>query len=261
MSRRPRLPQLLQFAFLWMAAAACTNDVVSEHVGSIINVWTVLPPPSDQTLPGLDEVALFERVCDRLEERFVLPRDLRVFHLGCGEANAFYDPEESRIRMCDELLDKVASVTRTAAQHTEQEVLVRVHSTWVLMFLHEVGHAFIDIFELPVLGNEEDAVDKFAALLLINAGEASMARLAFDYYAELDKAPDTAPVIFDEHQLDLQRYYTGLCIVYGSDPALHADIVEQGFLSADRAGRCVGEYRKLLNDWTMLLGPRLRAAP
>lgn len=256
-----RLRLLLALAILSLAAAACTDDVVAQPVGSIVNLWTVLPPPSDKTLPGLDEVALFERVSARIEERFVLPRDLRVVHLACGEPNAFYDPSKSRIRMCDELLEKVAAVTRSVADLSEQDVLMRVHSTWVLMFLHEVGHAFIDIFELPVLGNEEDAVDRFAALLLINAGEATMAQLAFHYYAELDGAPQDAKLFADEHGLDLQRYYTGLCVVYGSDPELHADIVEQGFLSAERASRCVAEYRKLLSDWKMLLGDRLRDEP
>jgi hypothetical protein len=250
----------LLIAVLVTAATSCTNEV-EEPSGAIINEWTVRPPPSDKSLPGLDEIALYERVSRRLEERFVLPRDLRVVHLACGEPNAFYDPPKARIRMCDELLEKVAAVTRTNTEKSEEDVLMRVHSTWVLMFLHEVGHAFIDMFDLPVLGNEEDAVDRFAALLLINAGEATMAQLAFDYYAALDTAPREAKQFADEHGLDLQRYYVGLCIVYGSDPELHAEIVEQGLLSRERAARCVPEYRKLLSDWTMLLGSRLRPEP
>lgn len=244
-----------------MACVACTQDVSAEPMGSIVNVWTVLPPPSDQKLPGLDEVALFERVSGRIEERFALPRQLRVVHLACGVENAFYDPAPKRIRMCDELLDKVIAITRSGAEKSAEEVLARVHSAWVLMFLHEVGHAFIDIFELPVLGNEEDAVDDFAALLLINAGEASMAQLAFGYYAALDSAAHNATDFADEHGLDLQRYYSGLCVVYGSDPVLHADIVEQGYLSPERAERCPSEYRELLSDWKAVLGSRLIDPP
>jgi hypothetical protein len=182
-------------------------------------------------------------------------------HLACGSENAFYDPPETRIRMCDELLAKVIAVTRSDPEKTEEDVLAHVHSTWVLMFLHEVGHAFIDIYDLPVLGREEYAVDDFAALLLINAGEADMAQLAFDYYAALGKDSPANTDFADEHGLDLQRYYYGLCVVYGSDPKIHADIVEQGFLSAEQAAPCPAQYRELMRDWTAVLGARLKDTP
>src|SRR5690554_4191597 len=36
--------------------------------------------------------------------------------------------------------------------------------------LHEIGHLFVDQFDLPVLGKEEDAVDTFATLTMLNEG-------------------------------------------------------------------------------------------
>ena len=35
---------------------------------------------------------------------------------------------------------------------------------------HELGHAVIQVFELPVLGREEDAADTFATLALLHVG-------------------------------------------------------------------------------------------
>jgi hypothetical protein len=244
------------------SGSGCAAKVVAtETVGSIENIWTEDPPASEQIMPGLDEVALFDRVADRLEARFVLPRDLPVLHLACGTADSFYDPNPGRIRMCDEYLAKIVEVTRTDPKLSEDDVLARVHGKWVLIFLHEVGHAFIDFFDIPVLGEEESVVDNFAALLLVNAGEADMAELAFDYWLEADPGEYDAEDLADEHDLKLQRYYSGLCIVYGSDPSAHGDIVDKGLLSADRAERCPSEYRALLRDWKAVLGPRLIDPP
>lgn len=247
---------------LWLCAG-CSAEVSAAPSGAIVNVWAALPPPSDSALPGLDEVALFERVTDRLEERFVLPRELRVFHLPCGTDQAFYEAGQRRIRMCDELLEKIARVVHAeaSASASEEEQLAQIRSTLIWMFLHEVGHAFIDIFDLPVLGQEEDAADGFAALALVDAGEATMARLAVGYWEAVDSGSHDASDFADEHGLDLQRYYSGLCLVYGSDPESHQNIVEEGLLSKERADTCQGEYRELLGDWKAVLGDRLRDPP
>jgi len=251
------------FAFglcLWMCAG-CSTEVAAVPPGAIVNVWAALPPPSDSSLPGLDEMALFERVTDRLEERFILPRELRVVHLPCGTDQAFYDRGPRRIRMCDELLTKIEQVVRKESADSEQDVLAQVRSTLIWMFLHEVGHAFMHIFDLPVLGNEEDAADGFAALALVDAGEAGMAESAVDYWAAVDAGSHDASDFADEHGLDLQRYYAGLCLVYGSDPESHQSILDEGLLSKERAERCPEEYRELLRDWKAVLGDRLREIP
>jgi hypothetical protein len=244
-----------------LLCVACSAETAEMPPGSIVHAWPVRPPPSATTLPGLDEMVIFERVSKRIEERFVLPEDLGVLHTSCGEANAFYDPDIKRIRMCDELLEKVIDVTRDSLASSEVDVIAQVHSTWVLMFLHELGHAFIHIFDLSVLGNEEAAVDDFAALLLVNAGEAAMAQLALGYWAATETSSHAATAFADEHGFDLQRYYSGLCLVYGSDPAAHADIVDEGLLPAERAARCQSQYNKVLHDWKTELGTRLRDAP
>lgn len=39
------------------------------------------------------------------------------------------------------------------------------------MLFHELGHAFISLYDLPITGREEDAVDQFAAILLAMGDE------------------------------------------------------------------------------------------
>jgi hypothetical protein len=47
----------------------------------------------------------------------------------------------------------------------------------------------------------------------------------------------------DVHSLDAQRFYNVLCLAYGADPELFADIVEQKHLPQERAEGCADEYR------------------
>jgi hypothetical protein len=181
-----------------------------------------------------------------------------VLHLPCRTDQAFYDRRPPQIRICDELLEKITQVVRAESSASEEDQLAQIRSTLIWMFLHEVGHAFIHIFDLPVLGQEEDAADGFAALALVDAGEATMAKLAVSYWQAVDSGSHDVSDFADEHGLDLQRYYAGLCLVYGSDPESNRNIVEEGLLSEERADRCRDEYRQLLGDWKAVLGERLR---
>ncbi|MEF1291843.1 DUF4344 domain-containing metallopeptidase [Vibrio sp. M260118] len=122
--------------------------------------------------------------------------------------------------------------------------------------LHEAGHAYIADQNIPILGKEEDAVDNFAALIMIEYVEngADAAISAADMFAfESEDKPDKYAFgeYIDEHSFDLQRYFSTLCLVYGSDPKQHQgllDEVENDFL-ADRKDFCVFQYRNIGYNW------------
>ena len=53
------------------------------------------------------------------------------------------------------------------------------------VLFHEVGHALVDQWDLPVLGREEDAVDAFSTIFMtefVNEGEFALAGADFFYY-------------------------------------------------------------------------------
>jgi hypothetical protein len=131
--------------------------------------------------------------------------------------------------------------------------------------LHEVGHALIDIYSLPAVGREEDAVDQFATLTLLKSGEAGeiAAEIAAMQYllSHKEAKKKGQPLAFwDEHSFDKQRYYDILCLIYGKDPEKRADMVPDK-LPAARAERCPAEYEKLDAAWDSLLAPHRKTAP
>ena len=127
------------------------------------------------------------------------------------------------------------------------------------MLFHELGHALVDQWGIPVLGREEDAVDAFSTIFMteiVKKGEFALAGADFFYY--LASSGHLKEVDFaDEHSLDKQRAYSIACWVYGSNPQQFTSLKK--VLPAERRVRCPDEYRRLKKAWFRLLKPHLRA--
>jgi hypothetical protein len=212
------------------------------------------------------EERLFEDILDQLNQALVLPRNLPVRLEECDEVNAFYDPDDGSVTLCYELLEHFLELFGSQADESsdeeQEEAAAKAVAALVFTFYHELGHALIDIYDLPATGREEDAVDQLATVMLLETWEGEDSELAilssaewFDLDAsEGEEEPDTA----DEHSLDEQRYYNLVCWIYGSDTEYFADVVDDWELPAARAERCEDEYQRMSDAWNTLLGPHMR---
>jgi Putative metallopeptidase len=113
---------------------------------------------------------LYEGIAQGLNATFKLPTDVTISPATCGAANAFYRASDKRIIMCDELLLHFAQLFAGHTDSTEALGEAIVYSN-LFVFFHELGHGLIDLYDLPTVGREEDAVDEFSTLLLLEAGE------------------------------------------------------------------------------------------
>lgn len=227
----------------------------SSDRGDIVTEWHPAGSELQQGVAdALQSNRVFEELAGALNQALKLPRDLPVVHELCGEENAYYDPKLGKIRMCYELLEQISLL---AAQGTsdEEEIGNRVISTWLFVFFHELGHGLIDLYDLPVTGKEEDAVDDFSTVLLTEAGAAEFAIRAAEYWALTSEEMYDGLAYADEHSLNPQRFFSILCTVYGSDPEQYAAIVSEGYLPAARAARCPAEYAQKRSSWDKLLQP------
>src|SRR6185369_9526356 len=121
------------------------------------------------------------------------------------------------------------------------------------VFLHEVGDAVFDYLGVPVLGREEDAADQFAAYFLLQFAKLDARRLmvgvAYSYHIDASTPSTNKNPFADEHGLPAQRFYNVLCIAYGADSKLFADMVDKGYLPKERAEGCEDEYEQVA--WAM----------
>jgi hypothetical protein len=97
-----------------------------------------------------------------------------------------------------------------AAKSAEAQGFTRAEAVvggFLMVLLHEAGHAMSDIFELPVLGREEDSADQLAAFVMLQFGP-DVARTAINgaafYWLTSWNGGDWFPH-FDTHSTGSQR--------------------------------------------------------
>lgn len=198
-------------------------------------------------------------VAGELKKRIALPFEIEVVFDECGGPDSFYDDNTHKIIMCYELIDAYSDLfSPTHKARAARDDAAK--GATVLMFLHEVAHALIQGWDLPITGREEDAADQFSTLMLINGipnGDqmALDGARSFKLLADLEK--DLAKDYSDPHSIDEQRFFNTNCLVYGHRPKQYEYLIRNGTLPVERAFDCEAEYARVNKSWHRLLGPHL----
>ncbi|MBX9841438.1 MAG: DUF4344 domain-containing metallopeptidase [Xanthobacteraceae bacterium] len=220
-------------------------------------------PPTDPQHQALYSQMREGRALEDLQQLLSplrLPDPLLLRVSGCeGIKNAWSGA--GIVNICYELL---ADILQNAA---ESDLPIGISKADTIIgpvldvFLHETAHSVFRMLKIPILGREEDAADQFAAYLTLKLGGSEARRMvlgtAYGYKREVPGNEVSVPVrtLADEHSLPAQRLYTLLCLAYGADQKLFADIVAKGFLPEERAAGCAVEYGDLDFAMTKLIRP------
>jgi hypothetical protein len=230
--------------------------------------------PLNQVHDPLFKMLMDQQVLERVREVLAhirWPSTLQLEIKGCeGESNAWY--EEGTITVCYEYLydmwRQAHSRNRPAYVTREDAFIGPVVDT----FLHEAGHAIFHLLKIPLLGREENAADQFAAYVVLKFAGDKRKKLiigsAYGYASMLKvrSARDLSRPRLgfgrhitqaDEHGTPAQRLYNLLCIAYGSDKEMFADVVKKGYLPAERAEKCEDEYSQVDFAYQALIAPHV----
>lgn len=213
-------------------------------------------------LVGIDQPEI-ECIIDSLNERVALPYDIVITFKDCEGPNAFYDDKTHQITLCYDLIDDYYDLFSDKIKDAAA-LNQAVSGTIVHTLLHEMGHALIDAWNLPITGKEEDAADQLSTLILIEETEegeqiALDSALSFRFYADFDIGEE--PPYWDEHSLDQQRFYDILCLLYGHNPEKYSYLIMDGTLPPSRAELCQEDYARLKQSWQTLLAPFVKSPP
>ena len=228
---------------------------------AVYGQFVVAPKVSQHAYVELIGV-LYKQLAQELNEYFVLPHKVQLTSDECGQVNAFYVPGDadkpSQIVMCTELVGAI--VRRSGAQATERTPDFAVFSQLYFMLLHEVGHALIDVLDLPVVGQEEDAVDQLATIFF--GEEPVLAMWAATFWRQTANESRgrfiSMELFTDEHDLNEQRFFNIVCWTYGADPIVRGFVAQHLGLPARRAQQCQYEYNRMRSGWEQLLAGHLR---
>jgi hypothetical protein len=237
-----------------VAAEAETNRIRIEYF-----------TPKDPTYKPMMDLLKERQTLEKLKEVFSpfrLPIDLTLRTGDCrGVGNAWYD--SGAITICYEY---VQEMLQGLPKDTTAEGITRTDAAigqFFYIITHEMGHAAFELFKVPVFGNAEDAADQFSTYIMLQFGKDQARRLiagaAYSYKKYLQNAKVTASLVAfsDVHGAPAQRFYNLICLAYGADPVLFADVVEKGYLPKDRASSCQREYNQVAFAFRELIGPHI----
>lgn len=148
-------------------------------------------------------------------------------------------------------------------QGIPEEVRTYILGNAMFTLYHELGHALIHELELPVLGREEDAVDNLASLLMVpepddeDMAERVLAAAQGWLMSAINADEEEDLAFWDEHGLDMQRFYSVVCVLYGADPDRFGEFAEEAELPEYRREACEFEYAQIGNSWATLLEPHM----
>ena len=207
----------------------------------------------------LKERKALEKVRDLLRP-LRLPHRLLLQTTDCeGISNAFSN--EENVAVCYEY---IADILKSAPESTTPGGVTPVDAVigpFLDVFLHEAGHSIFGALQIPLFGREEDAADQFSTTILLRFEKDEARRLilgsAYQYKGDLSAPTLTIAQqkFADEHGTPAQRFYNLVCVAYGADPKLFADVVSKGFLPEDRAIGCDREYQQATHAFNTLIGP------
>lgn len=132
-----------------------------------------------------------------------------------------------------------------------------VASSVISIFYHELGHALIDLYDLPIYGQEEDAADVFSVFLIdaVHDEDEALA-LAYDtaygFRDEMALEGDR-PWMMGVHGPHEHRLAHFVCLFAGADMEAREDFATELFLPDERLETCEEEYQQAARSWGRLL--------
>ena len=239
------------------------DDSESRPVQNAPNSYRIHVLPVNSEHQAIYERLKQARALERLQELLSpirLPRPLVLKVSGCeGESNAWY--ENGVVTVCYEFL---RDILKSAPEQTLPSGVTQedgILGPFLDVFLHESGHAVFDLLNVPVFGRDEDAADMFSAYIMLQLGKDYSHRLilgsAYQYKADVEDPQVSLEIrkFSDEHGVPAQRFFNVLCVAYGADDRVFADVVQKGYLPESRAEACYREYEQTAFAFKRLIGP------
>lgn len=204
----------------------------------------------------LIESGVINQVTSFINSQLSLRYPLRIVF--GNDDGPLYDDETKDIIIPYGFIDEVNERFQYA-NYTKRGISTRdaTFDALIHTLFHEFGHAIIPMFDIPVLGKEENTVDNLATVILLEyfddgANIAISAADLFDLESE-DIETYTDDDFKGEHGLESQRYYNTLCMIYGSQPNKNRHIKKKAGFSQERADLCEEDYERISRSWLSIL--------
>jgi hypothetical protein len=199
-----------------------------------------------------------------LAQAFEVPDEITVRGVNGFGGGPFYSPQNNTITFQYGFANLVfQTMKQLNPQYNDYRLGTAVGAVDSFILAHEFTHALIAIYDLPVLGKEEDAADELATLILLKAPQGG--KYVFDaaqfWYAlsKQQRVPSVSDYA-DVHSLDLQRAYAMICDLAGSSKDAYQQVAQLKLLPPARLQGCPAEYQQHVDSFEQVLGDHLQGS-
>lgn len=153
-----------------------------------------------------------------------------------------------------------AVATEKAAQaNVDRELSEFANNVLLHVVLHELGHALVREFDLPILGNEETLADAFATHYLTTwmpdrAFAVLDARIA-SLMLEANEVPRKEWTIQGEHNSDARRAYQIAALAIADDPEKYAPLAKRVMMDTADVRKAADYGTEIHRSWRRVLKP------
>lgn len=233
------------------------------HSASANNVQVVYSP---KFVDHYKQANAMKEVAEKMAAN--VHKDLGIVFKECGAVNAYYSSHDKTVTICYEYLyDAEEYILKKFKGESVSNLSNMVTGTVGGVLLHELGHALVDLYDFPILGGEEDAVDRYATVMLLNITEANPSMGILYLLGDMDyqwgKRIKTGIMdrlfskdrnyYHDEHPLNEQRVFNKVCLAYGYNQNIYAGLAKRFNLPNSRAVKCKFEYQAAKNAVMVLM--------
>ena len=202
-----------------------------------------------------------------LNSQFNFPHDVYLIIDECDDPDPKYYNQINQILICYIFFDEVFQTYSNYEQSIGKKgVYELINGTVVFTIYHELAHALIEVFDLPVVGNDEIAADQFAIILLLPlivqegdiafylSGPAQFFFLEMKEYETIDDIP-----FWQKHPIGEQRTINIICLAYGKlGPKPFEGINIEERIPKERLSWCYVDFVTVSNNWKELLEDYLK---
>lgn len=161
---------------------------------------------------------------------------------------------------------RVQPATRPAPepQMSDEDAAKFVAGNLLFVSFHELGHALVSEFGIPVIGRQEDGVDRLAIWMMTpeKSDTAPDPELLIHSVSGWQKFnPNTSNqqiAWWEAHGTDQQRSYQIGCLLYGSNPPIYKKLADRLMLPPARRASCAREAAENARSWTLVMKPHIR---
>jgi hypothetical protein len=245
-----RIPNLLAGALAALALSSAPAAAQGRWLAAYPRTQDPTYAPMQQ---AFEQRNILSSMIDPLNEFFPISRDVTVEVAQCGRSGAFYDAARPAVQLCYELLVELAGELMREGEGGDQLFV----GAFAMILLHQVGHALVDLMDLPVTAPPEEAADQLSAVM-VGYAEDGMQTALEGAVALAEMRMDWENPGSGRAALSGRRLENLICLLYGTDPDVHAWVVDEGHLTAARASGCQARYEEVAEEWTQMLEKKMQ---